>query len=56
MFRAIEAFEPGMTVKVKANRPEIENDADGSPQLVLKELIFEVKLIASDDSMLLLKN
>lgn len=50
LFKAIESFEPGDVVKVTVNRPEIEVDGDGSPEIKLKELTFAVKLIASDDS------
>jgi len=50
LFKAIESFEPGDVVKVTVNRPEIEMDGDGSPQIKLKEITFDVKLIASDDS------
>ncbi|KAL7528989.1 hypothetical protein ACHAWF_002792 [Thalassiosira exigua] len=50
LFKAIESFEPGDVVKVTVNRPEIGVGGDGSPEIVLKELTFPVKLIASDDS------
>jgi len=50
LFKAIESFEPGDVVKVTVNRPDIEVDDDGSPQIKLKEITFDVKLIASDDS------
>lgn len=50
LFKSIESYEPGDVVKVAVNRPEIEVDSDGSPQIRLKELTFDVKLIASDDS------
>jgi len=50
LFKAIESFEPGDVVKLTVDRPAIEVDDDGSPQIKLKELTFEVKLIASDDS------
>lgn len=50
LFKAIEEFQPGDLVKVTVNRPEIEVDGDGKPQIKLKEMTFKVKLIASDDS------
>ena len=50
LFKSIENFEPGDVVKVTVNRPEIEVGGDGSPEIKLKELIFAVKLIASDVS------
>ena len=50
LFKAIESFEPDDVVKVTVNRPDIEVDGDGSPQIKLKEITFDVKLIASDNS------
>jgi S1-C subfamily serine protease len=50
LFRSIESFEPGDTVTVTVDRPEVEAGDDGSPEIKLKEIKFEVKLIASDDS------
>ncbi len=49
LFRAIEAYEPGDVVKVTVNRPEVEVDPDGRPEIKLRVLTFSVKLIASDD-------
>ncbi len=48
LFRSIESFEPGDTVTVT-----VETGDDGSPEIKLKEVKLEVKLIASDDSTLL---
>lgn len=53
LFKAIESFEPGDVVKVTVNRPDIEVGQDGTPKIKLKELVFPVKLIASDDTPLL---
>ena len=50
LFKAIKSFEPDDVLKVTVNRPDIEVDGDGSPQIKLKEITFDVKLIASDDS------
>lgn len=50
LFKAIELLEPGDVVKVTVNRPEVEVNGDGSPEIILKELTFAVKLVASDDS------
>lgn len=49
LFRAIEAYEPGDVVKVTVNRPEVEVDPDGRPEIKLRVLTFSVKLIASGD-------
>ena len=54
LYKAIEPFEPGNVVKVAVNRPEIEMGPDGGAEIKLKELTFSVKLIASDDSNLLM--
>ena len=55
LFKAVEQFEPGDIVTVKVNRPQVEVDSDGNPEIRLKELVFSVKLIASDDSTFLQK-
>ncbi|KAL7486628.1 hypothetical protein ACHAW6_012228 [Cyclotella cf. meneghiniana] len=55
LFKAVEQFEPGDVVTVKVNRPQVEVDSDGNPEIRLKELVFSVKLIASDDSTFLQK-
>lgn len=49
LFRAIEAYEPGDVVTVTVNRPEVEVDPDGRPDIKLRVLTFSVRLIASDD-------
>lgn len=50
LFKAIEEYKPGDTVKVTVNRPQIEVTESGEPDIKLKEITFSVKLIASDDS------
>ena len=50
LFRAIEEYKPGDTVKVTVNRPQIEVTESGEADIKLKEITFSVKLIASDDS------
>ncbi|KAL3783822.1 hypothetical protein HJC23_005315 [Cyclotella cryptica] len=55
LFKAVEQFEPGDVVTVTVNRPQVEVDSEGNPEIRLKELIFSVKLIASDDSTFLQK-
>jgi S1-C subfamily serine protease len=55
LFKAIEQYEPGDVVSVTVNRPQVEIDEDGNPDIKLKELVFSVKLIASDDSMFVQK-
>jgi hypothetical protein len=55
LFKAIEQYEPGDVVGVTVNRPQVEIDEDGNPDINLKELVFSVKLIASDDSMFVQK-
>mmetsp|Transcript_35717 Transcript_35717/g.73021 ORF Transcript_35717/g.73021 Transcript_35717/m.73021 type:complete len:498 (-) Transcript_35717:66-1559(-) len=50
LFKAIEDYKPGDTVKVTVNRPQIEVTESGEPEIKLKEITFSVKLIASDDS------
>jgi len=50
LFKAIEEYKPGDTVKVTVNRPQIEVTELGEPDIKLKEITFSVKLIASDDS------
>ena len=55
LFRAIEQYEPGDVVNVTVNRPLVELDEEGNPDIKLKELVLPVKLIASDDSTFLQK-
>ncbi|KAL3771877.1 hypothetical protein ACHAWO_008663 [Cyclotella atomus] len=55
LFKAIEQFEPGDVVNVTVNRPQVELDEEGNPDIKLRELTFSVKLIASDDSTFLQK-
>mmetsp|Transcript_22933 Transcript_22933/g.48450 ORF Transcript_22933/g.48450 Transcript_22933/m.48450 type:complete len:193 (-) Transcript_22933:91-669(-) len=50
LFKAIETFEPGDVVKVTVNRPEVDINDDGTPEIKLKEISFSVRLIASDDT------
>jgi len=37
-------------VKVTVNRPEVDINDDGTPEIKLKEISFSVRLIASDDT------
>lgn len=53
LFKAIEAYEPGDVVRVTVNRQAIDVDGDGEPRIRMKELVKEVKLIASDDAVFL---
>jgi S1-C subfamily serine protease len=55
LFKAIEEYKPGQTVKVTVNRPQIEVTESGEANITLKEITFSVKLIASDDSTFLQK-
>jgi len=55
LFKAIEEYKPGQTVKVTVNRPQIEVTEIGEANVTLKEITFSVKLIASDDSTFLQK-
>jgi S1-C subfamily serine protease len=55
LFKAIEDYEPGDTVKLTVNRPQFEIAENGEPDVKLKEITFAVKLIASDDSTFLQK-
>jgi len=52
IFKAIEPFKPGDVIKVKVNRPQFI-DVEGTAQVLLKEKVFEIELVASDDSALL---
>lgn len=37
-------------MKVTVNRPEVDINNDGTPEIKLKEISFSIKLIASDDT------
>ena len=53
LFKAIESFQPGQVVEVTVNRPEVRVGNDGSPEIALKELMFEVEVVPSEDSTIL---
>lgn len=53
LYKIIDTHLPGDEVKIKVNRHEIIFDEEGSPEVVLKERLVRIKLMASDDKSIL---
>jgi len=56
LYKIIDTHQPGDEVKIKVNRHEITFDEEGLPEVVLKERLVRLKLMASDDKSILNMN